>query len=158
MSADSSRDSEMTDATSVGDLPVDVVEILKDLCHRADLLSVALLHETGVVLEQVGEDRFRDQGEIGALTAGAFHATAMLGNRLGDANVEGLCHEGRYQSFLIVPVDTERLLLAVFPSGCKLGVVRLCLQRSAGALRGEKCVEKDSQRQSVAETGDWLGA
>lgn len=135
---------------------VDVTSILKDLLHRADLLSVALLHETGVVMEQEGDERFQDQGEIGALTAGAFHSTAMLGNRLGDSNVEALCHEGRHQSFLIIPVDAAHLLLAVFPGACKPGVVRLCMQRSAAALRGEQV--GDGARSDVETVGDWLGA
>lgn len=145
--------------SSLPDAPqLDITEILKDLSHRADLLSVALLHETGVVLEQLGDERFSDRGEIGALTAGAFHATAMLGKRLGDSNVEGLCHEGRYQSFMIVPVDTERLLLAVFPAACKPGVVRLCLQRSAAVLRGESTDEGEVRPSDAAGTRDWLGA
>ncbi|MDA0811200.1 MAG: roadblock/LC7 domain-containing protein [Verrucomicrobia bacterium] len=135
---------------------VDVASILKDLRHRADLLSVALLHETGVVMAQEGDERFQDQGEIGALTAGAFHATAMLGNRLGDSNVEALCHEGRHQSFLIIPVDAMHLLLAVFPGACKSAVVRLCMQRSAAALRGEPI--EDGIRSEEKNIADWLGA
>lgn len=135
---------------------VDVASILKDLRHRADLLSVALLHETGVVMAQEGDERFQDQGEIGALTAGAFHSTAMLGNRLGDSNVEALCHEGRHQSFLIIPVDAAHLLLAVFPGACKPGVVRLCMQRSAAALRGES--GEDELRSGLENVADWLGA
>ena len=130
--------------------------ILEDLSRNADLIAVALLHETGVVLNQVGEERFLDQGEIGALTAGAFHATAMLSKRLGDADIEGLCYEGRRQSFLIQPVDDQHLLLAVFPATAKPGVVRLCLQRAAAALRGEM-VSQASSRKAISRE-DWLEA
>lgn len=150
-----SQGSETASVAAVSESSVDVTSILKDLRYRADLLSVALLHETGVVMAQEGDERFLDQGEIGALTAGAFHATAMLGRRLGDNNVEALCHEGRHQSFLIIPVDAVHLLLAVFPGACKPGVVRLCMQRSAAALRGE--VAGGGTRADIENIGDWLG-
>lgn len=128
---------------------------LGDLCGAAGLMWVALLHETGVVLAQSGDEGFRDQGEIGALTAGAYHATAMLAGRFGDSGIEGLCHEGKRHSFLVIPVDDRHLLLAVFPSACKPGVVRLCLQRTAARLRGG-AVARDVSASAPCHAGDWL--
>ncbi len=111
-----------------------ILAALEALAQEAEARRVALLHESGIVLADCGEDARLDQGESGALAAGAFLTARHLARRLGEDSFAGLHYQGVHRDFLLTAVDPESLVLIVFDHRTKPAIVRACAHKYLPAL------------------------
>jgi len=100
---------------------------LESLAREAETRRVALLHESGLVLAETGEDAHQDHGESGALAAGAFFAACHLARRLGENSFAGLHYQGATRDFLLTAAGPESLLLVVFDQRTRPAIIRACI-------------------------------
>ena len=100
---------------------------LESLNNEAEARRVALLHESGLVLAETGEDAHQDHGESGALAAGTFFAACHLARRLGEESFSGLHYQGASRDFLLTAAGPEALLLVVFDQRTRPAIVRACV-------------------------------
>lgn len=111
-----------------------LLAVLEALTAEAEARRVALLHESGLVLAEMGEDAHQDQGESGALAAGAFFAARHLARRLGEHSFAGLHYQGASRDFLLAAAGPEALLMVVFDDRTRPAIVRACLQKHLPAI------------------------
>jgi len=111
-----------------------LLALLQALAQEAEARRVALLHESGLVLAECGEDAHRDHGESGALAAGAFFAARHLAGRLGDESFAGLHYQGTTREFLLTAIGRESLLFIVFDQRTRPAIVRACVQKLHTAI------------------------
>jgi predicted regulator of Ras-like GTPase activity (Roadblock/LC7/MglB family) len=107
---------------------------LDALLREAEARRVSLLHESGLVLAETGEDAHLDRGESGALAAGAFFAARHLAGRLGEPSFSGLHYRGAHRDFLLDAAGPEALLLVVFDSRTSPAIVRACVRKYQPAI------------------------
>lgn len=111
-----------------------LLAVLDALAAEAEARRVALLHDSGIVLAETGEDAHQDQGESGALAAGAFFAARHLARRLGEPSFNGLHYQGANRDFLLAAAGPEALLMVVFDDRTRPAIVRACLQKYLPAV------------------------
>ncbi len=107
---------------------------LDALLQEAEALRVSLLHDSGLVIAETGQDAHRDRGESGALAAGAFFAARHLAGRLGDPAFSGLHYHGAHRDFLLEAAGPEALLLVVFDARTSPAIVRACVRKHRSAI------------------------
>jgi predicted regulator of Ras-like GTPase activity (Roadblock/LC7/MglB family) len=107
---------------------------LESLGAEAEARRVAVLHDSGLVLAESGEEAHRDRGESGALAAGVFFAARQLARRLGDEAFTGLHYEGASIDFLLADAGPETLLLVVFDDRTRPAIVRACVTKHLPAI------------------------
>jgi predicted regulator of Ras-like GTPase activity (Roadblock/LC7/MglB family) len=111
-----------------------LLNVLDALASEAEARRVALLHDSGLVLAETGEDAHGDRGESGALAAGAFFAARHLASRLGDTSFAGLHYQGASRDFLLASAGPEALLLVVFDARTRPAIVRACVAKHLPAI------------------------
>jgi predicted regulator of Ras-like GTPase activity (Roadblock/LC7/MglB family) len=102
---------------------------LEALGEEAETRRVCLLHDSGLVIAETGEEAHQDRGESGALAAGAFFAACHLSRRLGDSSFNGLHYQGASRDFLLSAAGPEALLLVVFDDRTRPAIVRACVAK-----------------------------
>ena len=107
---------------------------LEALGREAEARRVSLLHDSGLVLAETGEDAHHDRGESGALAAGAFFAARHLAGRLGESSFNGLHYHGASRDFLLSAAGPEALLLVVFDDRTRPAIVRACVNKHLPAI------------------------
>ena len=135
-------------------------DTLRPLLHALDALNseaetrrVALLHDSGLVLAEAGEEANLDHGESGALAAGTFFAARHLARRLGESAFTGLHYQGAGRDFLLAAAGPEALLLIVFDARTRPAIVRACLQKH---LPGIEAATAHLHSPPTAPTGAWI--
>lgn len=111
-----------------------LLAVLNALAAEAEARRVALLHESGIMLAETGEDAHQDQGESGALAAGAFFTARQLASRLGEHSFAGLHYQGANRDFLLVAAGPDALLMVVFDDRTRPAIVRACLNKHLPAI------------------------
>lgn len=129
---------------------------LEGLGREAEVRRVALLHDSGLVLAETGEDAHRDHGESGALAAGAFFAARHLASRLGEQSFNGLHYQGASRDFLLASAGPEALLLVVFDDRTRPAIVRACVHRHLPAI--EAAAARLHAPPPISPAGSWAPA
>lgn len=129
---------------------------LDALSREAEARRVALLHDSGLVLAETGEDAHQDHGESGALAAGAFFAARHLASRLGEQSFAGLHYQGASRDFLLSSAGPESLLLVVFDDRTRPAIVRACLTKHLAGI--EAAANRMHAAPSTPLPTDWLPA
>ena len=128
---------------------------LESLASEAEARRVALLHESGLVLAETGEDAHQDHGESGALAAGAFFAARHLARRLGEEAFTGLHYQGASRDFLLAAAGPEALLLVVFDIRTRPAIVRACIGKYLPAVEAAASRLRD-QPAPPAAAASWV--
>ena len=129
---------------------------LESLNNEAEARRVALLHESGLVLAETGEDAHQDHGETGALAAGTFFAACHLARRLGEESFSGLHYQGASRDFLLTAAGPEALLLVVFDQRTRPAIVRACVGKYLPALEAATARLRSAPPQPTAPPASWL--
>jgi predicted regulator of Ras-like GTPase activity (Roadblock/LC7/MglB family) len=96
--------------------------------------AALLIDRSGQPLAQCGTSPAPDTASMGALTAGAFSATAALARMLGESEFSVLFHEGKHESLHVSTVDDSTILLAVFGDHTTVGMVRLFARETSASI------------------------
>lgn len=134
---------------------------LADLLARSEADSGVVCDSGGYVLAQAGRGD-ADASLLCALGAGVFGASRELAGLLGEDEFSAVLHQGERRSILLRAVTPEVLLVVIFTSGRRVGLVRLYAAPAAaemravlaGAARGGGCVAHAEKAFVLASDGE----
>jgi len=112
----------------------EVKKILKDLRRKAQLSLVIILDVSGQSIVHAARSRKAVRNAVSALIAGNFAASAELSKLVGETMFRCLFHEGETISVYACKVGEEFILLTVFPSEVRFGLVKLYTTQSIRKL------------------------
>ncbi len=112
----------------------EVNKILKDLRKKAQLSLVILLDVSGQSIVHASRSRKEVRKAVSALVAGNFAASAELSKLVGETMFRCLFHEGENASVYACKVGEHFILLTVFPSDVRFGLVKLYTSKSVRRL------------------------
>ena len=112
----------------------EVKKILKDLRRKAQLSLVILLDVSGQSIVHAARSRKSVRNAVSALIAGNFAASAELSKLVGESMFRCLFHEGEKVSVYACKVGDDFILLTVFPSEVRFGLVKLYTTQSIRKL------------------------
>jgi len=108
--------------------------VLSRFLAESGATAALLIDRSGQPLAQCGTSPAPDTASMGALTAGAFSATAALARMLGESEFSVLFHEGKHESLHVSTVDDSTILLAVFGDHTTVGMVRLFARETSASI------------------------
>jgi len=120
-----------------GAIPRDALGVALDgFCAQTGVAFCALVDESGAVISSASPRGLapRNMPEIGAIAAGAFGATALLSQKLGESGYHGLYQAGKRWHYFLSPVTGDAFLLCVFDGETPVGLVRAGAERDRDAL------------------------
>lgn len=97
---------------------------LAALVSRSEASMIMLIDRAGFLITQAGDAKQTDTTTLAALTAGSFAATQGMASLTREANFNSVYQQGETSSLLILTVDENCLLLAVFQTGITVGAVK----------------------------------
>lgn len=109
---------------------------LDGFCAEAGIAFCALVDESGAVISSSSPRGLapRNLSEIGAIAAGAFGATSLLSQKLGESGYCGLYQAGKRWHYLLSPVTDDAFLLCVFDGDTPVGLVRAGADRARAGI------------------------
>jgi predicted regulator of Ras-like GTPase activity (Roadblock/LC7/MglB family) len=132
----------------------EVKKILKDLRRKAQLSLVILLDASGQSILHAARSRKAVRNAVSALIAGNFAASAELSKLVGETMFRCLFHEGEKVSVYACKVGDDFILLTVFPSEVRFGLVKLYTTQSIKKLEEilkEVCIDQEEQEEIEEE-------
>ncbi len=97
---------------------------LAGLVSRSEACMVMLIDRAGFLITQAGDSSQFDTTTLAALAAGSFAATQGMASLTRETNFNSVYQQGDTSSLLILTVDENCLLLAVFKTGITVGAVK----------------------------------
>ena len=97
---------------------------LAALVSRSEATLALLIDRAGFLITQAGDAAQFDTTTLAALAAGSFAASQGMAALTREANFNSLCQQGDTSSLLILTVDEDCLLVAVFQAGITPGAVK----------------------------------
>ncbi len=109
-------------------------EVLNDLRRKAQLDLVLLIDVSGQAIAYGARNRESMVESVSALVAGNFAAALELSRLLGEEGFRCLYHEGQERSVYACKVGEGFIILVVFHSDVRFGLVKLYLAKGASRL------------------------
>lgn len=118
---------------------------LDELLLRSEASAALVIDKGGPLISQRGAVEKFDATTVSALAAGAFSATHMMAEHLGETSLAHIYQQGENSSLLISNIDENLLLIVVFPAELGVGAVkyyaadavrRIAAQLQRAAARG----------------------
>jgi predicted regulator of Ras-like GTPase activity (Roadblock/LC7/MglB family) len=97
---------------------------LDELLRRCVARAALVIDKGGPLISQRGAVEKLDATTVSALAAGAFSATQMMAEHLGETSLAHIYQQGEHSSLLISNVDENLLLIVVFPADLSVGAVK----------------------------------
>ena len=97
---------------------------LGTLVQRSEASLVLLIDRAGFLITQAGDAGQFDTTTLAALAAGSFAASQSMASLTRETTFNSLFQQGDHSNLLILSVDENCLLVAVFESRITVGVVK----------------------------------
>ncbi len=97
---------------------------LRELLTQCDATTALVTDQAGFLITHQGDARQFDLTTIAALASGAFMANQSIANLIGEANFSSTYQQGDGHSLFVRQVDSECMLLVVFPAKGSVGAVK----------------------------------
>ena len=97
---------------------------LATLVQRSEACLALLIDRAGFLITQGGEAGQFDTTTLAALAAGSFAAAQSMASLTRETNFNSLFQQGDHSNLLILTVDENCLLVAVFDSRITVGAVK----------------------------------
>ncbi|MGD1086824.1 MAG: roadblock/LC7 domain-containing protein [Verrucomicrobiota bacterium] len=110
---------------------------LDELLLRSEASAALVIDKGGPLISQRGAVEKFDATTVSALAAGAFSATHMMAEHLGETSLAHIYQQGRQSSLLISNVDENLLLIVVFPAELGAGAVKYYAADAAGRIAAQ---------------------
>ncbi len=128
------------------------VTVLEDtldaLLQRSEATAALVIDKGGPLISQRGQlDKF-DATTVSALAAGAYSATDMIAQCLGETRLEHICQQGKEMSLLISNVDENLILIVIFSAGLSVGAVKYYAADAVARLAAQ--MQRAAQREPGA--------
>lgn len=121
---------------------------LQKLYAQTNAMVVFLVDKNGQLIASAGETKDIDTTSLASLTAGNIAATGGIARLLGEKEFTILFHEGEKDNIHISLIGQRVILVVIFDKRSSLGLVRLRVKKSSGAL---VTIFKDIETKSVKE-------
>lgn len=108
-------------------LEADIQQIddaLRELLTQCEATTALVTDQAGFLITHQGDDQQFDLTTIAALASGAFMASQSIANLVGEANFGSTYQQGENFSLFVTCVDTQCMLLVVFPAKHSVGAVK----------------------------------
>jgi predicted regulator of Ras-like GTPase activity (Roadblock/LC7/MglB family) len=97
---------------------------LEDLLTKTEAATALITDKAGFCLVQRGDvDRF-DVTSLAALASGSFEATQAIARIIDEPNFNCVYQQGERYSMLVNNIDTQTVLIIIFPVAVSVGLVR----------------------------------
>src|SRR5665213_1306482 len=111
--------------------------VIDDFLQKSEATAALLIDKGGPLVSQRGNvDQF-DTTTIAALGAGAFAATQIVAERVGEPNFGSIYQQGEQNSVLINNIDENLLLIIIFRADLSVGVVKYYATAVTGPIAGQ---------------------
>ncbi len=131
-----------------------VKEVLGDLRKKAQLNLVILLDISGQPIAHAARSKKAVREAISALVAGNFAAAMELSRLLGEKGFRCLFHEGREYSVYACKAGENFILLVVFETHIRFGLVKLYTDKGLRTLEDllkDVVFEVEEEEEDTAE-------
>ena len=103
---------------------------LGELLARSEASAALIIDKGGFLITQAGDTTLFDATTLSALAAGSFAATQSMAQLVSEPNFNSVYQQGEKFSLLVLNVDSDCLLVAVFKAQVSVGVVRYYAESS----------------------------
>ena len=103
---------------------------LAELLTRSEASAAMIIDKGGFLITQAGDAALFDATTLSALAAGSFAATQSMAQLVSEPNFNSVYQQGEKFSLLVLNVDSDCLLVAVFKAQVSVGVVRYYAESS----------------------------
>ncbi len=110
---------------------------LKELLQKSGASTALLVEKAGYLIIETGEKAPFNTAELATLASNAFNATQFMAERMAETNFSSMFQQGEKQSVLWMNIDTNSLLVVVFPAEVSVGAVKLYAIESAKVLAAQ---------------------
>jgi predicted regulator of Ras-like GTPase activity (Roadblock/LC7/MglB family) len=121
---------------------------LDALLHRSEAGAALIIDKGGPLISQRGAVEKFDATTVSALAAGAYSATDMIAQCLGETQLQHICQQGGQLSLLISNVDENLLMIVIFPASLSVGAVKYYASAAVAAIAAQ--MQKAAQREPGA--------
>jgi predicted regulator of Ras-like GTPase activity (Roadblock/LC7/MglB family) len=97
---------------------------LSDLIGRSEASLALITDKAGFCLTEQGSVETVDSTTLAALASGSFEATQAIARILDEPNFSCVYQQGERVSMLVSNIDSQTVLIVVFPSTVSVGVVK----------------------------------
>lgn len=125
--------------------------LLVGLLHKAEALAVFLCDRGGNILAQHSAQSYSQEDTIAALASGAFYATRVLAELLGESEFKQAIHQGADTSMFMQSMRCDLMILVVFGRESNPGLVKLYCNEVCQAI--DHLATRESIVTSGAEAG-----
>lgn len=118
--------------------------LLGELLKRSEASATMLVDKGGFLIAQAGDAAQFDATTLAALAAGSYAATQTMAQLVGEPDFNSVYQQGDSFSLLVVNIDSDCLLIVVFPAQVSVGVVKYYAVGSVE--RAARCLQSARQR------------
>lgn len=97
---------------------------LAELLARSEASAALIIDKGGFLITQAGHAAQFDTTTLSALAAGSFAATQSMAQLVNEPNFNSVYQQGENFSLLVLNVDSDCLLVAIFKAQVSVGVVK----------------------------------
>ena len=98
---------------------------LKELLEKSGATTALIVEKAGYLIVERGEEAPFNTAELATLASNAFNATQFMAERMDEPNFSSMFQQGDKQSVLWMNIETNSLIVVVFPSIVSVGAVKL---------------------------------
>ncbi len=137
---------------------VRITAILDNFLAQSSARTALIVDKTGQMVATVGETPTFDSTAFASLTAADFSANDQLAKMIGEAEFGSLFHQGEQESLYLADIASRVILVVLFDTRTTLGMVKLRVKPTVGALNQvfTEMMTQDRQEQPRVET-DFVG-
>ncbi len=99
-------------------------ETLHQFIAQTDTVAALLIDQGGFLITHQGDETDLDFTTIAALASGAFLANQTIASLVKETKFNSIYQQGENFSMLVISVDEQALLVAIFRSQAGVGVVK----------------------------------
>ena len=97
---------------------------LDDLLSKSESVAVLFVERAGYLIGQSGDTSSFDATIVATLAGNAYNAVQFMVDMLNEPNFSSMYQQGQERSVLWMKIDSESLLVAIFPPKQSVGMVK----------------------------------
>ena len=97
---------------------------LRELLEKSDATTAVIIDKGGFLITSHGEARQFDLTTIAALASGAYMANQAIASLVQETSFNSIYQQGEKYSMLVIGVDENCLLVAIFEAHVSVGAVK----------------------------------
>jgi len=99
-------------------------EAMKQFLAKSEASLALIVEKAGYLIQQAGKADGIDTTTLATLASNAYNATEFMAGIINEPGFTGMYQQGDSFSTLILKIDDNALLVAIFPAGLGVGAVK----------------------------------